>query len=157
MKVLVVILSCISLLCCRKSDFPAQIFKAKLYLSSGNSFEARFIDGQVTVIKSKETYGESLSICGSKSGEYYLCVRIVNPHVGSFFLSEGDAANYVYYGSASTSSQFFYTTLYGGYGNLEIEVLNDKLLRGHFYADLPGANAGEMVNVKGAYFDVKMK
>jgi hypothetical protein len=84
-------------------------------------------------------------------------VRIVNPHVGSFFLSEGDAANYVYYGSASTSSQFFYTTLYGGYGNLEIEVLNDKLLRGHFYADLPGANAGEMVNVKGAYFDVKMK
>lgn len=127
-----------------------------MYLNPGHSFHASFIDTQVTVLKSKETYGESLSICGSNK-EYFLCVRIINPHVGSIFLSEGQTANYVFYGSASINPYFFYSTLYGGYGYLEIEVLNDKLIRGHFYADCPGYNAGEMLYVKSAYFQARMK
>ena len=156
MRALVVILSCICLLCCRKSNTSTDIFKADMYFNSGNSFHASFIDTQVTVLKSKETYGESLSICGSNK-EYFLCVRIIDPHVGSIFLSEGPTANYVFYGSASTSSHFFYTTLYGSYGYLEIEELNDKLIRGNFYADCAGYNAGEILYIKRAYFEAKMK
>jgi hypothetical protein len=158
MKIAVVTLVCICLLSCRKNDSPQNSIGANMHFSSGRSFAASFTDTQVTVRRSMESYGELLSICGNKNGASYLCIGIINPHVGVFDLPMGPEGNYVnYFGPGFTNPTFIYSNLYGGYGEVKIEALNDKLVKGSFYVVGYGARTDETVDIKNGYFEVRMK